>query len=96
HTAVAFKVYEEYKKNTGDKNVTVICSTASPFKFPKAVIAALGGKAPEDDFDAIVNLENMTNAKAPENLSNLRNKEVRFTKVINPDEIENLVTESYK
>lgn len=96
HTAVAFKVYADYKKAAEDKNTTVVCSTASPYKFPKAVIAALGGNAPENDFDAIQTLENMTNAKAPESLCCLREKEVRFTSVIAPDDIADIVKKNYK
>ena len=37
HTAVAYDVYEKYKKNTGDNTAAVIASTASPFKFPKSI-----------------------------------------------------------
>ncbi|MBO5104404.1 MAG: threonine synthase, partial [Ruminococcus sp.] len=37
HTAVAVKVYEDYKKLTGDTTKTVIASTASPYKFSNAV-----------------------------------------------------------
>lgn len=35
HTAVASCVYGKYKKDTNDDKVTVIASTASPFKFTK-------------------------------------------------------------
>ena len=40
HTAVAASVYEKYKKETKDDNVTVIASTASPFKFTRSVMNA--------------------------------------------------------
>ena len=32
HTAVAYKVYEDYRKETGDETPTVIASTASAYK----------------------------------------------------------------
>ncbi len=42
HTAVAFAVYERYRRETGDRTVTVVLSTASPFKFPRDVLNSLG------------------------------------------------------
>ncbi|HHX78022.1 MAG TPA: threonine synthase, partial [Firmicutes bacterium] len=42
HTAVAFAVYEQYKRETGDRTNTVVLSTASPFKFPRDVLNSLG------------------------------------------------------
>ena len=44
HTAVAVKVYEDYRKETGDTTKTLIASTASPFKFSASVLDALGKK----------------------------------------------------
>ena len=49
HTAVAVRVYEEYRARTGDTTPTIIASTASPFKFCRAVIEALGGTLEQDD-----------------------------------------------
>ena len=45
HTAVAVRVYEDYRARTDDKTPTVIASTASPFKFCRSVIEALGRHA---------------------------------------------------
>ena len=52
HTAVAAGVYDKYKKETGDtKTKTVIASTASPFKFTRSVMEALGADTDgKDDF----------------------------------------------
>lgn len=41
HTAVAYAVYNEYKKETEDKTLTVIASTASPYKFARSVVGAI-------------------------------------------------------
>ena len=49
HTAVAFCVAEEQR---GTAPVTVL-STASPFKFPRDVLAALGAGVPDSDFAAM-------------------------------------------
>ena len=48
HTAVAVAVYEDYAAKTGDTTPVVVASTASPFKFGRAVLAALGEETAED------------------------------------------------
>ena len=95
HTAVAFKVHEDYQKKTGDKTATVICSTASPYKFAKSVIGALGGVALEDDFQSISMLENMTNIESPKRLSSLKDKKVLFEQVIEQDDIIEVIRNNY-
>lgn len=44
HTAVGMKVYREYVLKSGDRTPTVLDSTASPFKFSRAVFEALTGE----------------------------------------------------
>ncbi len=79
HTAVAVKVYEDYKAKTGDTTKTIIASTANPYKFGRAVYEAVGGKIDTDDeFELIAKLEKETGTKIPEPLAATRNKEVRF------------------
>ena len=41
HTAVAINVCNAYEAKTGDKTPVVVASTASPFKFSKAVLSAV-------------------------------------------------------
>ena len=54
HTAVAVKVYKDYKETSGDTTKTVIASTASPYKFSAAVLEALEGKASDiDEYDKV-------------------------------------------
>ena len=87
HTAVAFKVAENYRARTGSKAPMVVLSTASPFKFPCDVLKALGLKAPECDFAAKEMLQAETGMPAPESLACLKNKPERFDTVIDPAEI---------
>ncbi|NLB41810.1 MAG: threonine synthase [Clostridiales bacterium] len=47
HTGVGKWVYDRYKEETGDKRVTLLVSTASPFKFPGDVLQALHGNGPK-------------------------------------------------
>lgn len=41
HTAVGINVYNQYVQSTGDETVTIVASTASPFKFGKSVAEAI-------------------------------------------------------
>ena len=79
HTAVAYKVYEDYKACTGDESVTLIASTANPYKFSPAVLEALGGKADgNDEFEIIDRLERASGTKAPTALMETKDKQSRF------------------
>ena len=84
HTAVAFHVAAQ-KKREGVP--MVVLSTASPFKFPRSVLAALGKDAPENDFEAMQQLEAATGHAAPASLAALRQKAERFDTVIDPAQI---------
>ena len=84
HTAVAFHVAAQ-KKHDGVP--MVVLSTASPFKFPRSVLEALGYAAPENDFEAMQQLEQATGHTAPVSLSSLRQKTERFDAVIDPVQI---------
>ena len=80
HTAVAVKVYYDYREKTGDNTPTVIASTANPFKFSKAVLEAVAGSAKGlDEFQMVEKLAEVTGKSCPGPLANLRDKQVRFT-----------------
>lgn len=81
HTAVAFDVYEQYVKATGDKSTpTVIVSTASPYKFADSVLEAVapGQKQEEDDFAKVQQLSSLTSTTAPAPIAQLQEKAIRF------------------
>ena len=84
HTAVAFHVAGQHKRAGVPM---VVLSTASPFKFPRSVLAALGHAAPENDFEAMQALEQATGRTAPASLAGLRQKPERFDAVIDPSQI---------
>lgn len=88
HTAVAVKVYEDYRSNTGDETKTVIASTANPYKFSGAVYEAVGGSIDTDDeFEIIECLEKLTGTKMPAPLAATKNKEIRFTGSVEKQEM---------
>ena len=83
HTAVAFRVADACRGAAP----MVVLSTASPFKFPRDVLQALGGEVPASDFDAMDALTAKTGCQAPEALARLKSLPVRFTETIAPEEI---------
>ncbi len=94
HTAVAVKVYEDYREKTRDETKTVIASTANPYKFSGAVYEAIGGKIDTDDeFEIIDRLEKATGTKIPVPLAATKNKETRFTGSVKKEEMPKAVLE---
>lgn len=91
HTAVAVEVYEKYKAKTGDKTKTIIASTASPYKFPRAVLKAISGEVIADDFEAAEKIEELSGLSMPQQLRSLSEKEPRFTKVCEREEMADFV-----
>ncbi len=83
HTAVASSVYSKYVEETGDKTVTVIASTASPFKFTRSVMNALGkGDESKDDFALADELSEVSGVAIPEAVSSIRTAEIRHKTVV--------------
>ncbi len=93
HTAVALAVYEDYKAETGDKTVSVLASTASPFKFGASVLEALNpsGERPEDEFAQLEKLEELTGVICPQPLKTIKGKAVRFKQNCKVDEMPGVV-----
>lgn len=94
HTAVAVNVYKKYLNKTNDNIPAVIASTASPYKFTRSVLSALGEKAKENEFENIELLKAVSNTQIPSPIENLKNAEVRFKEVYNKDELDKAVYDS--
>ncbi len=92
HTSVAINVCDAYIEKTGDMTPVVVASTASPFKFSKAVLSAVEGeKEYADEFSTVAALEKISSQEAPEQLSDLKGKEVRFTQVTSKENMADVV-----
>ncbi len=89
HTAVAVSVYEEYVEKTGDRTPAVIASTASPYKFSKAVLEAVAPDAelPETEFDMVDMLNGITGMAVPAPLAGLKGKQTRFSDLTEVDKM---------
>lgn len=95
HTAVAVKVYEEYKAATGDNTKTLIASTASPYKFSASVLEAIQGKKSDmDEYSMIDELNKISKLDIPQSLAELKNKERRFKDSISSSDMKEYVVKN--
>ena len=87
HTAVAAGVYKKYLKDTDDHTVTVIASTASPYKFTRSVMDAVADKAEDkDDFALADQLSAISGVKVPKAVEEIRTAPVLHDIVVDaPD-----------
>jgi threonine synthase len=91
HTAVGFAVYDKYVAETNDTTHSVIMSTAHPFKFPEPVAKALNVDNSKDPYTILDEVSTITNVSFPEKLSEVRKSEIRFSDVIEKEEIGNYI-----
>lgn len=81
HTACGYQVLEKLPAAAGSA-ARVLLSTASPYKFPRAVLEALGEDVPADDFACMRKLEEVTGTCAPAQLAALETAHERFSDVV--------------
>ena len=91
HTAVAVNVYKKYVAETGDDRVSVIASTASPYKFAASVLEALGGTAEAEEFATVRKLSTLTSTAIPQPILNLENATPRFNNVCEKQDMTKVV-----
>ena len=84
HTAVAAVAYDKYKAATGDdKTPTVIASTASPYKFTRSVMEALGEEHKDlDDFGLVDALSALSGVPVPRAVEEIRTAPVLHDRVV--------------
>ncbi len=87
HTAAGWAAALDYTAQTGDTRPMVVLSTASPYKFPAAVLSALGLDATGDGFDQMDRLQAATGIPIPRNLASLRGKPELHTAVIDKEQM---------
>ena len=93
HTAVACTVLEGYRAETGDGTLTVVESTASPFKFCASVLDALGVTEHQPGTKVLGQLTAVTGREAPLPLASLAGKTPRFGEVADKTAMQSVVTE---
>lgn len=83
HTAVAAGVYKKYVSETDDYLPTVIASTASPYKFTRSVMDALGEDHKDlDDFGLVDALSALSKVPVPRAVEEIRTAPVLHDKVV--------------
>ena len=85
HTATCFKTYDTCR----DKPLkTIVYSTAEWTKFSPVIANALTGEIDAHDIDALKSIAEKANIKIPSVISNLFEKEITQTTLINKEDIE--------
>ena len=92
HTAVASAVYENYENETKDDTTSVIVSTASPYKFTRAVLSSIDGiKHDEDDFVLVDKLNELSGIEIPKAVNDIRNAAILHNIVCDKEDMKNEV-----
>ena len=93
HTAVASGVYASYKEETKDPTVTVIASTASPYKFARSVLHAIDADRYDahDDLQQFEDLREVSGVPLPEAIKELISAEIRHDTVVATEKMEEAV-----
>ena len=95
HSAVAYRVAQAYKKETGSKRPLVVVSTASPYKFNESVLDALGEeRAGLDEFAQLDKLASLNESPIPQGLASLKTAEILHRAVCEKTEM-HAVTEAF-
>ncbi len=89
HTAVGLCCAEQYLAALAADDICpiVVDSTASPYKFAADVLTSLTGNAPSDPLGALDELAVATDTEIPYPLRGLGERTVRFTDVINAEDM---------
>ncbi len=93
HTAVAFHVLKQYRELSGDHTLSLVVSTASPFKFCSSVLSAIGVTDRKQGPEMIEQLAELTGIPAPDSLVGLKEKPVRFKRSEEKDHLLDYVLE---
>lgn len=91
HTAVASAVYGKYKADTQDTTKTVIASTASPYKFTRSVMEAMGEDSAMDDFALADALSLLAKVPVPAAVEEIRTAPVLHNHVCDKEEMKEAV-----
>ncbi len=91
HTSVAWGAYKKYAECAKDERKNVVLSTASPYKFTKAVLSALGQDVSESDEENMAKLEKVSKMPMSAPLADIFSKEIKHKDIIDCDEMRQYV-----
>lgn len=93
HTAVAATVYHRFREETGDDTPAVIASTASPYKFARAVLHSIDA----EKYDAMTDMEQfdalheVSGVKIPAAIEEIKTAPVRHKTVSSVEDMQKTV-----
>lgn len=87
HTAVGFSALHQYREATNDNTVSVVASTANPYKFAKDVYNSLFDLESLADLSSLSALCKKTGEPIPQPLANLTNKKINFNSSATTEEM---------
>ena len=90
HTAVGVHAAHQYRQESGDLRPMIVASTASPYKFALDVCRSLGIEE-KDPLRALAALSEKTQTEIPYPLRGIGERPIRFTDVITPDAMSEVV-----
>lgn len=96
HTAVASAGYRKYIRDTRDTTPTVIASTASPYKFSRSVLAAIGENLEGvDDFDLFSKLKDISGVEIPKAIKDILEAPIKHDTVCDKDKLKEEIEKIY-
>lgn len=97
HTAVAYCAYKKYCDKTEDHKVTMIASTASPYKFSDKVLKSIGVKSTEkDEFKKLDQISEMLRTAVPGKLAELESLPIKHDTLCDPTKMKEVTLELLK
>ena len=97
HTAVAYAVYDAYRKEEKDETPTVVVSTASPYKFTHSVMTALDEKYDGiDDFTLLNNMHKLVKGDMPKAMQDIATRIINHKTVCDVNEMKTVISQFLK
>lgn len=92
HTGVAAKADATYKEKKNDDTISVVVSTASPYKFMRNVMKAVDASyVEEDDFEMIRKLSSVSNTEIPNAIKQIMDAKILHDTLCSVEEMESTV-----
>jgi len=99
HTAVAWRVGDRYRQQTGDQTIQIIVSTASPFKFNESVLTAIGNSnniQGKNEFQLLQQLSEISGCPVPPALAALENEPIRHEMICDKEDMSVVIRQILK
>ncbi len=88
HTAVGIRAYEKFEEKENTDEPVIIASTASPYKFSKAVLESLKGNiSTHNEFEILQELRNYTDEDIHRALKNIEESKIRHNRISDKDKL---------